>query len=132
MDGSRRGIVVRANNELIYFGSSTVSSNSQCQLSDGWIRTSFQVNCVNGDLNGTFTVQGSNDLATGRPANQFTPTYWNNIGSTQSVVCSFSAGTSALIPWFDTCYRYHRVVYVRGNGGNTVGSFSLRVESKNL
>jgi hypothetical protein len=129
---------LRPANELIYVGSSAVSSNSQCLLSDCWIRSSFQIVCLNGSLNGVFTVQGSNDLAQGLPPNQFTPTNWNTLGS---VTCSISSGVSSWIPfngpqgtinYFETCARYHRVIFVAGNSGNTVGSFSIRTESKGL
>jgi len=124
---------LRSSNELIFpAGSSIASSSSNSLLSEQWIRVSFQIDCLNGSLNGIFTVQGSNDLAVGTPPNQFIPTYWNNIGSSQSVTCSFTAGQSGLIPYFETCYKYHRILFNAGNSGNTAGSFSVRAEVRAL
>lgn len=130
---------MRSSNELIYNGgNSTTSSNSNCLLSEQWIRASFQIDCTAGALNGTFTVQGSNDIATGLPPNQFTPTYWNTVGS---VTCSISNTASVWIPfngpqgtinYFETCAKYHRVQFVAGNSGNTAGSFSIRTEIRGL
>ena len=125
---------MRSNNEQIFpLGNSTGSGSSfsNSLLSEQWIRASFQIDCTVGALNGTFSVQVSNDLAQGVSPNQFTPTYWNTIG-TQSVTCSISAGSSAIIPYFETCYKYHRLQFVAGNSGNTAGSFSARVETRNL
>lgn len=123
---------MRSNNELVFLGSASVSSNSQCMLSEQWIRASFQVDCLSGALNGSFVVQVSNDKATGVPPEQFTPTFWNTIGSTQQVAASISANSSVLIPFFETCYKYHRIVFTAGNGGNTVGSISIRAETRAL
>lgn len=122
---------MRSSNELVYTaGNSIASSSSNSLLSEQWVRTSFQIACTAGGINGTFSVQGSNDIAVGVPPNQFIPTNWNNIGSSQSVVCSFSVGTCALIPWFDTCYKYHRLIYAAVGG--TAGSFSARAEVRAL
>lgn len=122
---------MRTNNELVANNVlSSGTSFSNVMLSEQWIRTSFQITCGSGSLVGTFTVQGSNDKPVGTPPNQFSPTNWNNIGSSQQVVCSFSVGTCALIPYFDTCYHWHRIQFVAGNLPN--GWFSIRVESRNL
>lgn len=119
---------MRANNELIYTGNSTIGSNSNACLSDGWIRASFQADCTSGVLAGTFSVQVSNDLAIGQFPNQFTPTFWNTVSSSQTIA-SVTVGQSVLIPYFETCYRYHRVNFV---SAGATGSFSVRVESKNF
>lgn len=133
--------MLRPQNDLIYLGSSSVSSNSQCQLSECWVRASFQLSCLSGAVSGTFIVQGSNDIAVGIPSNQFTPTNWNTIGSggTATIIASISATistssptTSVIVPAFETCYQYHRIVYTPTNGGNTVGSFSIRAKTINF
>lgn len=129
---------MRSSNELVYIGNSTISSNSNSLLSEQWIRGSFQVDCTAGSLNGVLTVQGSNDIAIGFNPNQFAPTNWNTLGS---VTCSITSASSAWIPfngpqgtinYFETCARYHRVNFVAGNSGNTVGSFSVRAEIRSL
>jgi len=99
-----------------------------------WIRASFQMSVSSGSLVGVFTIQGSNDQAVGLPPAQFSPTNWNNIGSgsNYSVVASISAGSSVLIPYFETCYQYHRVLFTAGNGGNTLGLYNIRAESRAL
>ncbi len=129
---------MRPNNELVANNvlSSGTSYSNVC-LSEMWIRASFQVVCGSGTLTGTFTVQGSNDLAVGTPPNQFTPTNWNTVGSgaTQSVItCSMSFSTTtpacAFIPYFETCYHWHRVQFVPATGAQ--GWYSIRVETRNL
>lgn len=125
---------MRPNNEAVYYGNSIVASSSQVMLSECWVRASFQIDCLNGSLNGTFVVQASNDIAVGAPPNQFTPSNWNTIGSggTATIIASVSAtistsspSSSVIIPYFETCYQYHRLVYSPGNLG-AVGSFSVR------
>lgn len=129
---------MRPNNELVAVNVlSSGTSTSNVMWSQCWIRASFQVTCGSGTMTGTFTVQGSNDIAQGVPPNQFTPTNWNTIGSgaTQAVItCSFTASVTtpacALIPFFDTCYQYHRVQFVPASGAQ--GWYNIRVETRNL
>jgi hypothetical protein len=135
--------VLRPNNELIA-NVTTIASASYSNncLSECWIRASFQVSVSSGSLNGVFTVQGSNDLAQGSPPNQFSPTYWNNLGS---VSCSISSGTSVWIPYngpqgtinyFETCARYHRVQFAAtvgsGNLAAALGVYNIRAETRSL
>jgi hypothetical protein len=138
---------MRSSNEILFgtapnfpTGNSTgsASANSLAVLSEQWIRASFQVDCNVGALNGTFTVQGSNDIAVGANPNQFNPTFWNTLGS---VTCSMASGTSVWIPfngpqgtinYFETCAKYHRIQFTAGNSGNTAGSFSVRAEIRAL
>ena len=124
---------MRTNNELI--ASNTLSSGtsySNVCLSDAWIRASFQVTCGSGSLTGTFAVQVSNDLPVGTPPNQFSPTNWTTIGSANlyQVVSSMTVNSVALIPWFDTCYHWHRVQFVPATGAQ--GWYNIRVETRNL
>lgn len=134
---------MRPNNENI--GSTTTiasASYSNSCLSDGWVRASFQMSISSGSINGVFTVQGSNDLASGAPPNQFNPTNWNNLGS---VSCSASAGFCTWIPYngpqgtinyFETCARYHRVQFTAtvgtANLAAATGVYNIRVENKAL
>lgn len=124
---------MRPNNELVASNvTSSGTSYSNSMMSECWIRASFQIVCGSGSFTGTFTVQGSNDLPVGVQPNQFVPTNWNNVGSGASqsfITCSISAGTSVMIPYFETCYRYHRVQFVPLT--SALGLYSTRVESKN-
>lgn len=134
---------MRQSNELI-FGSVVTASASYSNncLSECWIRASFQVSVSSGSLNGTFTVQGSNDFPVGTPPIQFSPTNWNNLGS---VSCSMSSGSSLWIPYngpqgtinyFETCARYHRVQFAAtvgsGNLAAASGQLNIRVETRGL
>lgn len=122
---------MRSSNELIANNilSSGTSYSNVC-WSNQWVRASFQITCGSGSLVGTFTVQGSNDIAVGTPGSQFSPTNWNSLGSVASVVSSMAMGSCLMIPSFDTCYQYHRVQFVPANLPN--GWYSIRVESKGL
>lgn len=121
---------MRSNNELVasnVLSSGTSFSNSL--LSEQWIRASFQIVCGSGSFAGTFFVQVSNDIAVGVPPNQFVPTNWFTLG-TQSVIASLSSSANTMIPYFETCYKYHRVQFVPSTGAQ--GLYTIRVESRNL
>lgn len=121
---------MRSNSELVATNVlSSGTSTSNVMLSEQWIRASFQVVCGSGSLTGTFVVQASNDLAVGAPPNQFVPTNWFTLG-TQSVICSLTSVANVMIPYFETCYHYHRVQFTPATSAQ--GWYSIRVESKNL
>lgn len=100
----------------------------------GWdiVRCSYQVSVSSGSMNGTFELQGSNDLAVGLPANQFSPTNWNTLGSASYVVCSSSPTQSSfLIPMQEVCYQYMRVVFTK-SAQPTNGVVSIRFNAFGL
>lgn len=123
---------MRSNNELVATNVlSSGTSYSNVMLSEQWIRSSFQMSCGSGSINGTFTVQVSNDFPVGTPPYQFSPANWNSIG-TASVTCSLTgaAGICVIIPYFETCYKWHRVQFVPTTSAQ--GWYNIRVETRNL
>lgn len=126
---------MRPSNSLIVNGvSNSASFNSSVIWSNDIVRASYQVVVSSGSCVGSFRVQGSNDLATGLPPNQFNPTNWNNIGSSSIISCSVTATaqTSFLVPAFDTGYEYMRVSYVDASGGSANGLVSIRIKAMGL
>lgn len=119
---------MRASNELIAVNvlSSATTFSNIC-LSEQWVRASFQVVCGSGSLAGTFSVQASNDIAVGVPPNQFSPTNWATLG-TQSCVASLSAANNVIIPYFETCYQYHRIQFIPLTGAQ--GWYNIRVKTE--
>ena len=118
---------MRPSNELV--ASNVLSSGtsySNVMLSECWIRSSFQMDCGSGTMAGTFTVQASNDIATGTPPNQFSPANWFTVG-TNSVACSMTVAGQVMIPYFETCYQYHRVQFVPATGAQ--GWYNIRVKT---
>lgn len=91
-------------------------------------RASFQVSVSSGSLNGTFTLQGSNDMATGKFPSQFAPTNWNNVGGSTSVICSttvLGVGSFMFGP-VETSYEYLRLNFSAGNANAALGLYSVR------
>lgn len=69
--------------------------------------------------NGTLKFQGSND-AVFAPN---TPTNWNDIGTTATIT---DVGVY-LIPKFDVCYSYVRLVWTKSSGTGTITAYSKAV-----
>ncbi len=121
---------MRPNNALVVNQQSvgTASFISSAFWVQDVVRASFQVVISSGTCNGTFDIQGSNDQAVGKFANQFEPTLWNTLTS-MSVVCSTSAGNSFFILQNEYCYEYLRVKFTAGNGGAALGTASVRMKA---
>jgi len=117
------------NSQIVSGGTvGTASFVSSSFWSTDIIRTSFQIVISSGTCNGTFVVQGSNDINRGLPAQMFTPTNWNNLGSVSTLVVSTSApgAQSFLIPQFECSYEYLRVSFTAANGGAALGLVDVR------
>lgn len=65
---------------------------------------------------GVAKVQVSNDEAVSIP-NQFAPTNWSDLSG---VTVSVSAAGVFLIPKFDVCYNYVRLVYTKTSGTGAI------------
>lgn len=124
---------MRSTNALIVnqLSVGTASFISSACWTDDVVRASFQVVVSSGTCNGTFVIQGSNDIATGRFQNQFNPTNWNTITSA-TVVCSASAGQSFAILGQDYTFEYLRVQFTAGNGGAALGTVNVRMKGFNI
>lgn len=111
----------------------SVSSSSLLQWAEKIVRSSWQVTVSSGSLNGTFTLQVSNDQSSDGQSSQFYPTNWSSLGSV-TVVCSTTAPGSGifLIQGVELCYQYMRLNFTAGNGGNTLGLYSVRQKSMGL
>lgn len=98
------------------------------------IRTSVQITIGSGDVVGTFRIQGSNDLASGKYPHLFTPTNWFTVGSAQTIVCSNSTSGSGIfvVPSFETSYEYLRIQFTDGSGAAAVGVVNVRFAAKGL
>ena len=114
---------------------SQTSSTSNYVWSASIVRASFQISVSSGSLNGTFTLKGSNDLATDNPSlTQFAPTNWAVVGGSTSVICSNStAGSGAfLIGETEMAYEYIRLDFTAGNSGAALGTYQIRMKSLSL
>jgi len=67
---------------------------------------------------GTLKMQASNDLGSsnGSFTNQFVPTVWVDIAG---AAATSAAGASIIIPKFDICYQYIRLVWTKTGGAGT-------------
>lgn len=123
------------NFSAIYNGTSgTASFTSSAFWVWDNIKLSGQAVVSSGSLVGTFTLQFSNDKALGSFQNQFQPTNWNTLGSTTQIVNCSTTGTvrSFMIPQFEPCYQYVRVVYTDQSAGAAVGVFSFNINTYSL
>ena len=124
---------MRASNEIIALNApAQTSSASLVVWASLMYGASVHITVSSGSLNGTFNIQGSNELATGRFPEQFTPSNFATLGiSSTSVIASISAGSSVMLPFFPTSYEYLRVNFTAGNGGNTLGLYTIRMKTLN-
>jgi len=101
----------------------------------GWdiIRCSYQV-IGSGSFNGTFKLQGSNQKPVGaKPQLQFTPTAWNDLGSSSAITASTTASIKNFItPIQEVCYAYYQIVFTDASSGLATGSFEVRFNSFGL
>ena len=65
---------------------------------------------------GVAKIQVSNDEAISIP-NQFVPTNWNDLSG---VTVNVTAAGAFLIPKFDVCYNYVRIVYTKTSGTGSI------------
>lgn len=116
-------------NDLIADSFPAQTSSSSCVIwSQKIVRASFQVSVSSGTLSGTFTLQASNDQATGKFPNQFIPTNWSVVGSSTTVIAS-STGAAAtfMIPATELSFEYLRLVYT-ANAANGIYSVRMKTE----
>lgn len=111
----------------------TAASNSATSSTIfGWdiIRCSYQV-IGSGTFSGSFKLQGSNQQPVGgKPQLQFTPTAWNDLGSSSMITASTTASIKNFItPIQEVCYSYYQIVYTDLSGGTATGSFQIRFNS---
>lgn len=71
------------------------------------VRASAQVTATSNTATGYVQFQASNDLATGLPAAQFTPTNWFPVG----LPVSLDAIGNAILPEVELSYEYLRLAY---------------------
>ncbi len=117
---------MRPSNSLIANGVSCSNSfNSNIIYAWDIVRGSYQVVLSSGNMSGTFVLQGSNDIATGANPNQFTPTNWNTISSTTTIIASTSAASFITGPQ-ELAYNYLRVSYTKATGAD--GVISIRFQ----
>lgn len=120
----------QANSQFVTGGTvGTASFISSAVWSYDIIKASFQFTMSSGSLNGTFNIQGSNDLSQGLPPNMFTPTNWNTITSASVVASSTAAGQTFMILPIDCCYEYLRLSFTAGNGGAALGLVNGRIKT---
>ena len=75
---------------------------------------------MTGASTGTLKVQVSNDLMP-QPASSPVPTNWVDLAGISVVM---TANSTFIIPKFDVCYGYMRLVYTKNNGSaGTISAF---------
>ena len=128
---------MRPNNTLVFNGvSAAITGSSSLIWSTGMIRTTVQISVSSGSLNGTFTLKSSNDLNTDNQvlAGTFYPTNWNTVGGSTSIICSNTVQGSGAFMFgpIELSQEYLRLDFAPGNGGNALGTFSVRLKSQGL
>lgn len=121
------------NDQIISSYPSQTNSTSMQVWTNQLIRGSIQVSISSGSLNGTFSLQGSNDQSFGAFPPQFQPTNWNVVGGSTSMICSTSvagAGSFMFGP-FESQFEYLRIAFVAGNTGASLGLYSVRLKGIN-
>lgn len=115
------------NNVVIPVTLANTNINSSVQWSDKIVRASFQI-VATGDAAGSLQLQVSNDQAVGKPAYQYVPTNWSNLGSAVVI----AGGTIYLIAETEMSYEYLRLVYTDSSSGASTGTVAARMKSMAL
>lgn len=128
------GWLMRPSNSLIISNGTSGTASYVSSVVWGWdiVRFSVQVTVGSGSVVGTFQMQGSNDIATGLPPNQFQPTNWNNIGTASVVASSSATALSFLIVTTESSYEYLRLRYADSSAGAALGLFNARFKAMAL
>lgn len=105
-------------NAIVLEAEDDVSRESAPIDASPFYAASFQVVFDNVDAAGTVKIQASNDPVL--PVN--TITGWNDI---PNATVNVTAGGTLLIPKFDSCYKYFKVVYTSTTPGT--GTITVRM-----
>lgn len=126
---------MRAFNDQVALNYPSSSSTAQLYIwASTLVRASVQVSVSSGSLNGTFSLQASNDQAVGVPPSQFQPTNWLTVGGSTSVICSstvLGSGNFGFGP-FESSFEYIRLNFSPGNANAALGTYNLRLKGVNF
>src|ERR1051326_4982637 len=105
-------------NDPLFNATSQTSKNSDALDSSQMEAASVQVYFSDAAAAGTLKVQVSNDhWGAGNLPEPFTPTHWNDLSGASVTV---AAGATSLIPRFDVCYQWIRLVWTSTGGAGTM------------